>query len=192
MSKLNDKEIEELFKDAPDDAEYCFYLSDNYWYAWIKDIRVNSYKYIAKDDKNKSWRINNGDITNTGELIPRPTKTSKLIYTKEMADSGIFPIAGMECLVRESEWSDFYQCKVAFTDENVIFIKYKDVETNVEVYKHFGLEVNIEFKPVDTRTDEEKAFAVYWDSIEYSNGVDSHKSAMEKAFKAGVKWTGWM
>ena len=49
-----------------------------------------------------------------------------------------------------------------------------------------------EFKPVDTRTDEEKAFAVYWDSIEYSNGVDSHKSAMEKAFKAGVKWTGWM
>ena len=188
MTKLNDKEIEELFKSAPDDAEYYYHLSDCYHGAWIKVIRVNSYQYIIKGNENKGWRINNGGITNvgitnTGELIPRPTKTSKLIYTKEMANNGELPVVGMECNYETS----FFTSKTS-TSGLCTVIAFFEGKVWLDMYStDFVINLNvIEFKPIDTRTDAEKAAEEY--ATEYA-GSDFVKTQIEDAFKAGVTWS---
>jgi len=123
----------------------------------------------------------------------------KPIYTNEMADKGELPSVGMECIVRESEFSDFYKCKIEFINDDIILIKYK--ETSVEVYKHFGLEMDIAFKPLTPpKTDEEKAIddltKVF---IELLGEPETDMKALAKALFYdkiccdkihGVKWVG--
>ena len=142
MTKLNDKEIEELFKSAPDDAEYYHYLSDHYWSAWIKDIRVNSYQYIIKDDKEPciSWQINNRDITSTGELIPRPIKPSTPIYTKEFNVRGGLNIESV-----------FQPCEILFEGNKYIIVR------NSGGKEFARKRSRIIIRDIDTRTDVEKA-----------------------------------
>ena len=64
-----------------------------------------------------------------------------------MQEAGELPSVGMECMVRLSIINDFFKCEISFKNKDVILIKY--LSDGVEVYEHFGLLENTEFKPID-------------------------------------------
>jgi len=69
-----------------------------------------------------------------------------------MADNGELPSVGMECVFKHTSWSDYVKAIVlAVTDEYLIL---KEVDSSHEQHYHLK---DISLKPIDTRTDEEKA-----------------------------------
>jgi len=149
-------------------------------YPWIK----------CQGDSVYFWYVDVWDLsclTNilTANLVKRPGISNvKPVFTQKMADAGELPSVGMECMVIDNSLMNhvYEKCVILFVGI------YKVVYTSDSCVERFSNIDEVKFKPIDTRTDEEKAFCKYWDSIEYATGVDSHKSAMKKAFNAGVKW----
>jgi len=75
---------------------------------------------------------------------------SKPVYTKEMADNGVIPSVGMECLIMYS--SSNYKGTITYMGKGVGAYHSKDND------KEYTFAFNsVKFKPIDTRTDKEKA-----------------------------------
>ena len=166
MTKLNDKEIEKLFKSIDD--EICYAVVDNEFHVALYYYK-NKPRYLYVDN---DYMIDFGGVQYNQDYYYIVERPSTHIYTKEFnvrGGSNIEPV--------------FQPCEILFEGDKYIVVRNNDGREFVRRRSR------IIIRDIDTRTDEEKAFAVYWDSIEYSIGVDSHKSAMEKAFKAGITWS---
>ncbi len=93
--------------------------------------------------------------TRTPEPKPNP------IYTQEMKDAGVLPSAGMECKFKKTFQEDFYyhKCFIIGTSKNKQWLIFESSDTNLH-HQYIGEGDVVEgvfcFKPIDTRTPEQK------------------------------------
>ena len=85
----------------------------------------------------------------TDRLMP----VERAVYTQEMADNGVLPSVGMDCLIYNAELM-----KPEYEKATIDFIGYHVIVYSSEscTERTCNLEL-VEFKPIDTRTDKEKA-----------------------------------
>lgn len=115
----------------------------------------------------------------------------KPVYTQEMADAGELPKAGMECAFV----STFFTNKTSNKGVCKIIAYYKDKVWCAN--REFECVINlsaITFKPIDKRTDKEKAADDILKSITslptWSDKSKSIVSAIKSGKIHGVKWVG--
>ena len=120
------------------------------------------------------------------ELIPE----TKPVYTQAMKDNGVMPLAGMECMVLNDDLVnyEYEKCTVDFIGCHIAVYSSESCTERT-----CNLEF-IKFKPIDTRTDTEKAI----DDLNcHSNGDGLTRKASVIAFELikagkihGVTFTG--
>ena len=164
---------EEFWKDAPEGATHvdvcgCFFK--------IATVGCNDMMILKG-----AW-VHVAVVQNeVDKLTPRPKPQP--IFTKAMQEAGELPSVGMECLIMYS--SSNYKGTITYMGDGVGVYRSKD---NNKEYT-FAL-VSVKFRSLDTRTDKEKAFDEYWETVPTWSSPEDYKSDMCKSFNAGVKWVG--
>ena len=97
---------------------------------------------------------------NNGEHYER-----KPVYTQEMHDNGELPPVGSNCLVKKyfEDNSQFQLCFIVGFDKNPEWLVFSDMVSNLNSH-HIGDGV-YRFKPIDTRTEEEKLRDAITDAV---------------------------
>jgi len=178
------------WSEAPEDTTHYSPETDEENSCWVK-LMNSGFLYIAKNhfDKNKDtpWIKANFKYCN---LIVRPVATN--IYTQAMVDSGVMPLVGMECMVinRKLAVPDWEKCTILFIGKfRVIY----NSESCNERVGNVDLTGEVEFKPLDTRTDTEKAIKDLNSTWALSITPHAAKAILE-AIKYGnihgVTWSG--
>jgi hypothetical protein len=110
-------------------------------------------------------------------------KPSQPVFTQAMADNGELPQVGMECMVVDSSLMnhDYEKCVILFVGI------YKVVYTSESCVERFSNLDEVIFKPIDTRTDKEKAADEF---IKDMTDSDFIKEQFKKTFLAGAEWAG--
>ncbi|HHZ70442.1 MAG TPA: hypothetical protein EYN54_09245 [Methylococcaceae bacterium] len=105
------------------------------------------------------------------------------VFTQSMADNGDIPDIGVECDLYLNKECVSALGHIELRNESMFVFKYKE-NGLCDIYD-FG--DNAKFKPIDTRTNKEKAFDEHFDK----SGCDyKYQSILRNAFDAGVKWVG--
>ena len=83
--------------------------------------------------------------------------TTKLVFTQAMADNGELPVVGMECQFKfqHQNEDEFDWCFVIGKSKDSDWLIFHD--KNIESFSHNINKGVYVFKPIDTRTDKEKA-----------------------------------
>ena len=123
------------------------------------------------------------ELIDSGFLEQEPQPTP--IFTQEMVDNGVLPSVGMECLINFPDIDNaWYKYTIDFMGKHTFIASCEDVS------ERFGHVDDVYFKPLDTRTDKEKAIDEYIESQHH--GLDSLsqsiKTIMKNAFEAGVSF----
>lgn len=118
-------------------------------------------------------------------------------YTKEMQDAGIRPEIGMHALYEGEDGIEIEVLVIGFKTNNAIVFEYLTGTLRGSVDALVSSRGNFKIKPIDTRTDTEKAV----DSLEESYAL-WHETTTEKSTAkwllddikggkiTGVKWVG--
>jgi len=135
---MNKQELSELWKDAPELATHQGEFSEKFY-------RVVDRK-VYERDQDGDW-VFNGSVENSLYLIPRPAP-EPLIYTTKMHDAGEQPKVGMDCQFEfDGELHNAYIGGKTKCGKLLICQDDRRVTINIDV----------EFLPIDQRTDTEKA-----------------------------------
>jgi len=112
---------------------------------------------------------------------------AKQVYTQAMADNGELPSVGMECMYKDACTGNYIEVEVLFINEWSIVLKQtgEGYGKDVSVAKHVN---DVKLKPIDTRTDKEKAIEEY--IVTLPPITVNEAELIKKAFDAGVKWVG--
>ena len=180
--KLNemDKELKamDIWKDAPEDATH-YNPSDFVELCKYYKLSGKEYVYFY----NGCWESSGASKKGLDEcLIERP-KPSQLVFTQAMADNGELPVVGMECCYSSLNRIVWNKCTI---------IAYYDgfVWTSDNGIRQLSLTA---FKPIDTRTDKEKAIdnlMFFGDQGQDSDGANFNLEAIIAGKIHGVKWVG--
>ena len=141
MTKLNDKEIEKLFKDINDEIRYAvIYTKGNFLFKGYPATFTPKYKHVknTQDDYIVEFGY---DTYNTSDfyVIERPLKPSAPTYTKEFnvrGGSNIEPV--------------FQPCEILFEGNKYIVVR------NSGGKEFARKRSRIIIRDIDTRTDVEK------------------------------------
>tara|TARA_R110000772_G_scaffold222931_3_gene333361 strand:+ start:1325 stop:2071 length:747 start_codon:yes stop_codon:yes gene_type:complete len=167
------KELDmDIWKNAPDGATHYGYETETHYKGFYKilDVSDGFWHDGSRWLMTESWP----DITPKPEVKPTP------VYTKEMADNGVFPVVGMECLVLNTNCSNpkYIKALIKYVGQKVVY-NYMDYPERCDNVK------TLKFKPLDTRTDKEKAIDDMYKSL---NKDDSRQGGCDDLFddiKAG-------
>ena len=114
--------------------------------------------------------------------------TTKLVFTQAMADNGELPVVGMECMILNTNCSrpKYIKGLIKYVGDLMIYAYIENGERcdNVKTLK---------FKPIDTRTDKEKAIdnlMFFGDQGQDSDGANFNLEAIIAGKIHGVKWVG--
>ena len=105
-------------------------------------------------------------------------RTYKPVYTQAMCDAGTLPSVGMECCYSSSSMVIWNECTVIAYYDGFVWTSDNGIRSLA----------NTKFKPIDTRTDEEKAFDNYWSNLKDCNDVVEFKEALKLSFVAGLNY----
>lgn len=160
---MNNIDLEKLWKDAPE------------WATEYGDIGLGELNVFANNVKYQYYRGGTGEIHNfstdgqgsfqAGDFkmsLQRPAEP--LIYTQAMVDAGEQVKVGMECMIVIS--TSAYKGTITYMGKNLGCYHSKDNDMEYS----FGLST-VKFKPLDTRSDKQKAF----DDIQ--SFMEDHSSA---------------
>ena len=110
------------------------------------------------------------------------SKMNKLVYTKTMQDAGELPSVGMECNFVTSFFtlrkSNSETCKIIAYHGEKVWLDFGKSESVI------NLSV-IEFSPIDTRTDKEKAIDA--ELVSCTGYTDDIRNALSNAYDKWVK-----
>ena len=160
--------------------------------CWINDFD-SVIRYVTVDEYNKRpshfvWLLGSVD-EDDDRVTKRPVKP---VYTQAMCDAGTLPSVGSK--VQYIGNDDYLvEFDISDGDELTCLVHTKDFEgESIGVYRHkSGFSVSILnqlIKPIDTRTDEEKAFDNYWSNLKDCNDVVEFKEAVKLSFVAGLNY----
>lgn len=161
--------------------------------CWV-DIKHSFSKYVTMSEvhHNKDsyiWQIGEFPSIELIELDIKP------VYTESMSEDRKLPPVGSECLVRGDKSlndSDYHKCKIVAhniieEDLDVAVFMVNNYNERPYYYSHSSYQ---HFKPLDTRTDTEKAI----DYMQYAYGKGSDMgdvlSEIKKGYVHGVAWSG--
>tara|TARA_R110002033_G_scaffold42918_1_gene84209 strand:- start:9 stop:662 length:654 start_codon:yes stop_codon:yes gene_type:complete len=120
-----------------------------------------------------------------------------LVYTQEMADSGVLPSVGMRFLCGKEMEGDLRTKDFKDKEVEVIGVsKHKNRDIITFHHNTLGIGCGIFFsswvKPIDQRTKKEKAVDEYIQSQHHGleSLSQSIKTIMKNAFEAGTEWKG--
>ena len=180
--KLNemDKELDVM------DIDYKYNGKTNTFFTngRIYKVSIEGFEHITKDDTNDAQHELSDDYL---------SKNFSKVFTQAMADNGELPLVGMECMVVDSSLMnhEYEKCVILFVGI------YKVVYTSESCVERFSNLDEVIFKPIDTRTDKEKAID---DMVEHltNEGVVTQSNFMLELFVEkfigckihGVKWVG--
>ena len=156
---------------APEDATHWEYFGCNGRNGfWIKDWDVATGKHSFLNASGP-WML--GTYASD---CPDPTKrpTKSLVYTQAMRDEGEPPLAGMECEIRNG--SITHRGIIKYISNSHVIAEL----TSPNYEQHFYAK-GLKFRPIDTRTDKEKAI----DSV-YRSDL-SVKENLKNAYDEWVK-----
>ena len=179
---------EEFWKDAPEGATHvdvcgCFFK--------IATVGCNDMMILKG-----AW-VHVAVVQNeVDKLTPRPKpqpkeSNMKPVFTQEMSDNGELPPIGSECLViGEKEIDDeYHECEIiahrnVSGDVFVAVFMIKNYNGKPYYYTHCSHQY---FKPIDTRTDKEKAIDEIRLSCGFNKLVTMESDLLSKAYD---KWVG--
>lgn len=160
-------------------------------YAAYAEKWVN--KYFERTDDNKQDYIDalNGDVKTTmdavnefkGELDNVISAEAKPVYTQEMADNGVLPSVGMECLIFNGELHnpEYEKAEIDFIGVHVAVYSSESCTERT-----CNLEL-IKFKPIDQRTDKEKAIDEAYKELILASGKSNFKNELGNIYDKWVK-----
>ena len=108
----------------------------------------------------------------------------KPVFTQAMADAGELPPIGCVVEMFDSPSSSYVECEIICHHKKALFI---DV---VGWDSAFSVSDDSLFRPIDTRSDKQKAADDYWDSMNHDSKVETFEDRVKLAFKAGIAWVG--
>ena len=139
----------------------------------IFDYSDNIRKFQSRVDKKTEWWVFIREVT-------------KPIFTQAMCDAGELPPVGSLFVdVELNDIGDNTPVLAIAHDLPLKRVVYKRGDTLIDS-EYFGA-VAHECKPIDTRTEDDKAFDKHWDSLKDSDDVTELKTALRLAFNAGNK-----
>lgn len=160
------------------------------------DISSDVYPWIKEDDNgNKFWHHNewvkySKSISEAEGCIAKPKPQP--VYTQAMCDAGELPQVGMECMVKRFHEQDnlFQPCFIVGKNKQGDYLVF---ERGGKLDQHNIANGVWEFKPIDQRTNKEKAIDDINKYIKGTNGLVLAKnvfSYIEENKIHGVKWVG--
>lgn len=171
--------------------------------CWVK-LKDDSCGYITmshhkNNEAENIWQI--GEF-HTSELtvIPKPLQP---VFTKAMQDNNELPPVGSECLLRIAEFAQIPSEHKSYNGDHCVIVAHVDTlavaivrDENSDVC--FTITANHGwFKPIDTRTDKEKAIdAAIGNLMFYGDQTQTEQKANETLIAImegkihGVKWVG--
>lgn len=149
---------------------------DGIWYYCDKDY----WEFISKEEF--CWPLTYAAAKKAAESVMEITDKLKPVYTQEMYDNRELPPVGSKCTSRDSRFNDWRECKVLFINDDVVFCCDLD---NIAHYHFSRSNASVEFKPIDQRTDKEKAIDEFM--AENLKGGISFKSLISIAYD---EWVG--
>lgn len=170
--------------------EWYYYLNDT-CYAFVTNLDEVC-EYGLTNESTEYFLFGDFDV-----LVERPKPETKPVYTKEyftpcspvytqdMADSGELPSVGMECCYSGVLGNIWNKCTIIAYYDGFVWTS----DNGIRALK------STKFKPLDTRTDNEKAFDKFLD-INYNSTRDEFSKSesdrdfiegLELAFNAGIQ-----
>lgn len=181
---------------APEGATHYGCENDSYGAGWYKNINNNTFDVWPVTHGKWHTSVGKGGDIGDRELIPKPQH--KPIYTQAMSDAGELPCVGMECMAKLKHQSYDHWGKVYIIghSQDGKWLVFSDAFNTLS--QHHIDNGTYEFKPIDTRTDKEKAFDKFLDD-NYNCKISDFKSSqsdkdfiegLQLAFDSGVTFTG--
>lgn len=175
----------EFWKDAPEGKNYLItyksgVVAQVYNYFTAKPEIVDGYYRIAGESV--------GYGASSWEVFERPKPQP--IFTKAMQEAGEFPSVGMECMVYNAELMnpEYEKAVIDFIGSHIVVYSSESCTErtcNLELVK---------FKPIDTRTDKEKAIDDLRNADDsVCNDIEWHKNFLQLIIDGkihGVTWSG--
>ena len=150
-------DIDALFNDAPDWATGYAEIKDRGYHYWVSDTHYTALSARAhKFRYNSQGPLVEGCLKSEFTIIAtRPAKVveDKPVYTQAMADAGDDPIAGMSLTVSFVNGEQYPDSTLTYLGDGVGCFKDSDGKECSFATCSVG------FKPIDTRTDKQKAIA---------------------------------
>lgn len=174
-TKMNDIDWTKAHKDAThwDALGEVFRNSTGFW----STKRGNEY-YVELPSHDKR------DLS-IDRYIARPVE--KPVFTQAMADAGELPNVGMECNFDTSFFTDKNSnngiCEIIAYFKDKVWINIINFECVININV-------IDFKPIDTRSDKEKAIDYMEYSYKKGNSMADVLNEIHKGYVHGVKWVG--
>ena len=183
----------EFWKDAPE--------GKNYLITYKSGVVAQVYNYFSAKPKiiDGYYRIAGESVgygTSSWEVFERPKpqpkeSNMKPVFTQAMSDNGELPPIGSKCLViGEKEIDDeYHECEIiahrnVSGDVFVAVFMIKNYNGKPYYYTHCSHQY---FKPIDTRTDKEKAIDEIRLSCGFNKLVTMESDLLSKAYD---KWVG--
>ena len=140
---------------APESAEFSF--DDD----WFKTVNGNLFIYKQKKghqfiEGEFHWAYYSGDKVGLRKKVI--IKPSKPLYTTKMQEAGELPSVGMECIVINCQ-NKPEKCTLLYSSNTYYIVAHGYGE------QHYHAR-GVSFKPVDTRTDKEKAIEDFNDGYD--------------------------
>ena len=143
----SDKELEvmDIWKNAPEGATH-YGTSGNFFKETDGKFAIFTCGLLYG-----GWLVDNQAQPSRINLTPKPVQP---VFTRSMADNGELPVVGMDCMIHhecaaKDSWVKVYI--VAVTEDYIIS------KSNGSAFEqHYHIK-SLSFKPIDTRTDKEKA-----------------------------------
>ena len=169
-------------RDSSDDKYYVKSLHDNRHdlTAMARDEYYSKREKQWPAEEESARMISIGQNGNNGEHYE-----SKPVYTQEMHDNGELPPVGSECLVKKyfEDDAQFQLCFIVGFDKNPEWLVFSGMGSNLNSH-HIGDGV-YRFKPIDTRTDDEKLRDALVKQL-------TSKGDMHNQFAAARDAVGWL
>jgi hypothetical protein len=146
---------------------------------------INRYFERTGEDKqdyiNEIERINNMKTVMGASMVGKP---SQPVFTQAMADNGELPVVGSKCDFETAFFTaatlNKGTCEILAYHGGKVWINIIDFD--------YVINLNvIDFKPIDTKTDKEKAADEF---IKDMTDSDFIKEQFKKTFLAGAEWAG--
>ena len=114
----------------------------------------------------------------------------KPVFTQAMKDAGELPPIGCEVEYNTASRGDVIGVVTGYRTSKSLNTLADNCDYQVSVKFEHNERLLKDIKPIDTKSDKQKAIDGYWDSMKHGTKVMTFKERVKLAFKAGIDWVG--
>ena len=197
--KVTAKHMVKLVEIAPSDAthyiEEDYHNGNNQNECFYKKVE-GDWLFFRPLYSNMGWMHSEQEVNEFDLIVLTPKESSmKPVFTQEMSDNGELPSVGGDVMMRvvknsaeplASRPSGWLEYTVKYASEFIVVLFSKSEGRDVAIALDND-SLTVDFKPLDTRTEKEKACDAIWRELDDSGKEYDLRVAMELAYD---KWVG--